>query len=105
MGREREIVKRTRELLTAAGAKIIKTSGQGEPDLVGCYMGYAIAIECKQQGPKPTKLQEFRIREWKRAGAIAFWTDFPAEALRTVQTEANNRERAARRERLKDVNL
>ena len=35
----------------------------GVPDIVGCFHGYFIAIECKANGAKPTALQE---RELKR---------------------------------------
>lgn len=89
--REREIVTRIRKLLTSAGAKVIKTSGQGEPDLIGTYQGFAFAIECKQPGKKPTALQVRRLSEWRRAGAIAFATDFPAKALQIVQVETETR--------------
>lgn len=85
---EREIVRRTRELLTSAGSKVVKTSGQGEPDLIGSYQGFAFAIECKTEGNSPTRLQVARLTEWRRAGAIAFWTDFPADALKQVQDGA-----------------
>lgn len=88
-GREREIVKRTRELLRAFGAKVIKTSGEGEPDLVGSYMGVGFAIECKQREKTPNALQLRRIKEWERSGAVAFWTDFPAKAMVELEERVN----------------
>ena len=93
MPMERQIVKRIRELLNVAGAKIIKTSGEGEPDLVGSYKGYAVAIEVKQPGKHPTNLQMVRLSQWRKAGAIAFYTDFPAEALQKMQREQERRDR------------
>ncbi len=85
MARERTIVIRTRELLKSAGAKTYKTDGQGEPDILGVYKGFAFAIECKRPGQTPEPLQVFRMQEWKRSGAITFWTDNPVEALAKLQ--------------------
>lgn len=99
---EKQIVNRTRELMKSAGAKTIKTSGAGEPDVVGCYRGFSFAIECKQPGKKPTPLQYARMREWRRAGGIAFATDFPADAFVTLQDEVEKRIRAIVREFGKD---
>lgn len=54
----------------------MKTSGEGEPDLVGCLpFGRAVVIECKQPGEKPAPLQYARLRQWSNAGAHALWTD------------------------------
>jgi Holliday junction resolvase len=89
--REREIVKRTRELLTSAGAKVIRTCGEGEPDLVGVYKGIGFAIECKQRSKKPTDLQNFRLSQWRKSGAVAFWTDFPAQALIDLDAKVHRR--------------
>ena len=43
----------------------------GVPDVVACYNGTFIAIECKAGSNKPTKLQEREIARIKGAGGIA----------------------------------
>jgi Holliday junction resolvase len=43
----------------------------GVPDVVACYKGTFIAIECKAGKNKPTKLQEREIARIKEAGGIA----------------------------------
>ena len=43
----------------------------GIPDVVACYRGTFIAIECKAGTNKPTKLQEREIAHIKKAGGIA----------------------------------
>ena len=80
MPRESAILKRTREHLLAlasptGGAHFLKTSGEGEPDLVGCVNGVCVVCETKQPGERPTKLQYARLRQWAQAGAVALWTD------------------------------
>jgi hypothetical protein len=65
--------------LRAVGAKVIPTQPPGveagTPDLLACYYGRFYAIEVKRPGNKPTKLQLFRLRQWREAGAVAFWCD------------------------------
>ncbi len=46
----------------------------GEPDITGCKDGKHFEIEVKVPGKTPTGIQWQRIREWKDAGALAFWT-------------------------------
>jgi Holliday junction resolvase len=41
------------------------------PDVIGCYNGNFIAIECKAGKNTPTALQEREIRLIKEAGGIA----------------------------------
>jgi len=43
---------------------------KGEPDVTGCVQGVRIEIEGKMPGKKATPIQEFKLREWKKAGAI-----------------------------------
>lgn len=54
-------------------AKVLVTHGleAGTPDILGSINGQAVAIECKVDGEKPTKLQEHRLEEWRKAGAVA----------------------------------
>ena len=72
---ERAVVSRIRRDLESRGAKCIKTSGEGEPDLICCVGGQTYAIECKQPGETPRRLQIIRLQEWARSGAFAAWTD------------------------------
>lgn len=92
--REREIVARHRTLFRGLGIKVIKTSGEGEPDLIGSFEGFAFAIECKQSGKKPTPLQEARLQQWRAAGAIAFASDNPADSVFQLEDEVDARKLA-----------
>lgn len=44
----------------------------GVPDIICCFMGEFIAIECKAGAGKPTALQEREICRIRRAGGVAF---------------------------------
>lgn len=52
----------------------VKTYGdikrQGEPDIIGCYMGKAFAFEVKRPGGKLSPLQEAILDKWRKAGAV-----------------------------------
>jgi Holliday junction resolvase len=67
----------------------MKTHGSamssGQPDLIACLGGHFIAIECKQPGNKPTPQQLLRLAEWRRAGAVAFWSDDPDAAMKVLE--------------------
>jgi Holliday junction resolvase len=43
----------------------------GVPDIVGCYMGLFVAIECKAGVGKTTALQDAQIEQIKQAGGVA----------------------------------
>jgi Holliday junction resolvase len=43
----------------------------GVPDIVVCYEGRFVGIECKAGKNKPTKLQELNLRQIENAGGIA----------------------------------
>ena len=44
----------------------------GVPDLIACYYGKFIAIECKAGNNKPTALQEANLAHINRQGGFAF---------------------------------
>ena len=44
----------------------------GVPDIIGCFMGLFVAIECKAGKGKLTVLQEREIESIKEAGGFAF---------------------------------
>lgn len=46
-------------------------SEKGTPDIIGCIGSKFVAFECKKKGGKPTEIQEYRIQQWRKAGAIA----------------------------------
>lgn len=74
---ESTIVERVKKALRSIDthAKIVKTNGDGEPDLFASVNGIAVLVECKQPGEKPKPLQRQRIAEWNRSEAFAYWTD------------------------------
>ena len=47
----------------------------GVPDILCCYRGVFIGLECKANGNKPTRLQESHIKEINMNGGIAFVVD------------------------------
>lgn len=93
MPRENAVVERVRRLYAETaqvGSHVMKTSGEGEPDLVGVIDGRAVVIECKQPGERPRALQYARLRQWSKGGAIALWTN----GLRFWIIDPNGDERA-----------
>lgn len=59
--------------LESQGAVVNKTIGMskaGWPDIVGVYKGRFIGVEVKRPGKKPTPLQEFKLEELAKAGAL-----------------------------------
>lgn len=66
-------VKKKLNLLSECKAIRVPQNGWGEkgtPDIIGSYRGRMFALEGKQPGKKPTKIQEERLKEWSEAGAI-----------------------------------
>lgn len=84
--------------LRKIGAKVIvfnigPFTPVGEPDLIGCYEGFAFALEVKResQPAEHTRRQKTRMREWRRAGARCGVVRTVAQALRTVRAGARRR--------------
>ena len=73
---ERAVVTSIMAYLARIGAWRMKVHGDiyavGIPDIIACYHGRFIAIECKDGNNKPTKLQSSVIRKINEAGGIAF---------------------------------
>jgi hypothetical protein len=44
----------------------------GDPDIYGLYRGVHFEIELKRERETPTKLQDMRMGEWGRAGALTW---------------------------------
>lgn len=73
---ERAVKRRVTVLLKARGAYFFYpvTGGygmSGVPDIVACFHGYFIAIECKAGKNTTTALQRKNIDEIMRAGGVA----------------------------------
>ncbi len=53
----------------------------GDPDLTGCYLGRHFELEVKTPAGVLTRLQEARLAEWARAGAITAVVRSVSDAL------------------------
>jgi Holliday junction resolvase len=63
----------------------------GVPDIIACYKGYFIAIECKAGVGKPTALQEQQLAKIRKAGGAAIVVNentlsFVQNTLETIET-------------------
>jgi Holliday junction resolvase len=77
---EKKVKAKVVEILKAHGAYYFfpSTFGMGRsgvPDIVCCYKGKFIAIECKANGNKTTALQDREIELIKKAGGVAVVID------------------------------
>jgi hypothetical protein len=45
----------------------------GEPDVDACVRGYAVKLEAKRVGEKPTSAQVAAMQRWQKAGAMVGW--------------------------------
>ena len=75
MPTETVIQQRIQKYLKGIGAKSVKQHGNeyseaGIPDLLVCYRGMFLAMEVKQPGKYPTRLQRVQLQRFKDAGAI-----------------------------------
>lgn len=72
---ESSIVESSKRAIKKLGGEVRKLKGskysvRGDPDLFGCFRGRAFVIECKQPGKGPSPLQRYRLKQWRRTGAI-----------------------------------
>lgn len=77
---EKKVKAKVVEILKAHGAYYFfpSTFGMGRsgvPDIVCCYKGMFLAIECKANGNKTTALQDREIEAIKAAGGVAVVVD------------------------------
>lgn len=77
---ERKVKKKVIEILKAAGAYYAMPvatgfGNAGVPDILCCHKGRFIAIECKANGGKPTRLQIANLESILRAGGTALVID------------------------------
>lgn len=77
MTSEAKVKKRVREMLDKLGIYHFSPPGMGLgragiPDIIACYNGHFVAIECKAGTNKPTPLQERELNRIMNAGGEAF---------------------------------
>ena len=62
----------------------------GVPDIVACYKGRFIGIECKAGGNTPTSLQLLNLNKIEKTGGVALVIDERnVDTLATILTEAD----------------
>lgn len=87
---ESEYKRQIREALTDAGAKVIplitgEMTNKGEPDIIGVYKGTCFVIEAKVVGNhQVTEIQQYRLDEWKNAGALVLIPYWPLDTVASV---------------------
>ena len=74
---EAKVKKRVREMLDKLGIYHFSPPGMGLgrsgiPDIIACYNGHIVAVECKAGTNKPTPLQERELNRIMNAGGEAF---------------------------------
>lgn len=72
---EAKIVAEIRAFLESfPNVHVIKTHGdmyvRNQPDLIVCWEGKMLCLECKREGKDATPAQASELRKWERAGAI-----------------------------------
>lgn len=77
---ERKVKRKVVEILKSMGAYYTMPvatgfGNVGVPDILVCYKGRFIGIECKANGGKPTKLQLANLQAIRDAGGQAFIID------------------------------
>lgn len=88
---ERKVKKKVVELLKSRGAYYAMpvASGFGNagvPDILCCYKGRFIGIECKANGGRPTALQLSNLKQIKDSGGVAVIIDEESLKQRTLET-------------------
>ena len=80
-------------LRTLSNGKFINIHGsvyseRGTPDIVGCIDGQMVVMECKRRsGIKADPIQEWRMQEWRYAGAIAGVISSVKDAQELIHTK------------------
>ncbi len=93
---ESKVKKKVHAALKEHGAYAVNYIGgayanNGTPDILGCYCGRFIAIECKAGRGKPTALQIKHLRDIDRAGGLSLVInetniDYLMECLDAIKT-------------------
>lgn len=77
---EKKVKDKVKAILKEVGAYYFMpaTGGYGKsgvPDIVACFKGKFIGIECKAGDNKPTPLQKKALRDIELAGGISMWVN------------------------------
>ena len=73
---EAKVKKKVTDILKSRGAYYFYPvtggyGGSGVPDIVACYKGMFLGIECKTGTKKPTKLQSLNLEKIANCGGVA----------------------------------
>ena len=88
---EREIVTAIRKYLASLGSDVFfwKEHGSvygtnGVPDIICCYKGRFLGLECKLPGGRLTKIQKRTIEKINRAGGVACRVESVEDVKRVI---------------------
>lgn len=90
---EAKVKKQVKKILDDIGAYHFSpmTGGYGKsgvPDIIACYKGKFIGIECKAKNNKPTELQKYNMEQIKSNGGLSIViNDSNIESLLTTIKE------------------
>lgn len=89
---EREIVTAIKRYLASLGSDVFfwKEHGSvygtnGVPDIICCYKGRFLGLECKLPGGRLTKLQKRTIEKINRAGGVACRVESVEDVKRVIE--------------------
>ena len=89
---EREIVTAIKKYLASLGSDVFfwKEHGSvygtnGVPDIICCYKGRFLGLECKLPGGRLTELQKRAIEQINRAGGVACRVESVEDAKRVIE--------------------
>ena len=89
---ERDIVTAIRKYLASLGSDVFfwKEHGSvygtnGVPDIICCYKGRFLGLECKRPGGRLTELQKRAIKKINRAGGVACRVESVEDAKRVIE--------------------
>lgn len=84
----KEILEYLNELDTCYATKTHGNSyTYGQPDILGCLKGRALAFEAKRPGNKATKLQLKVLDKWKNAGALSLVVYDVEDVIKAIREE------------------
>ena len=89
---ERDIVTAIKRYLASLGSDVFfwKEHGSvygtnGVPDIICCYKGRFLGLECKRPGGRLTELQKRAIKKINRAGGVACRVESVEDAKRVIE--------------------
>ena len=89
---EREIVAAIKKYLSSLGSDVFfwKEHGSvygtnGVPDIICCYKGRFLGLECKRPGGRLTELQKRAIKKINRAGGVACRVESVEDVKRVIE--------------------